>query len=43
ATCELVLNLISIRSEQNGIVIITGHSSTKQLRDFTTIDLTLFA
>jgi len=43
ATCELVLNLISIRSEQNGIVIITGHSSTKQLRNFTTIDLVLFA
>ncbi|MGL9681999.1 MAG: heme ABC exporter ATP-binding protein CcmA [Wolbachia sp.] len=42
STCELVLNLISIRSEQNGIVIITGHSSTKQLCDFTTIDLTLF-
>ncbi|MDR2609093.1 MAG: heme ABC exporter ATP-binding protein CcmA [Rickettsiales bacterium] len=43
ATCELVLNLISIRSEQNGIVIITEHSSTKQLCDFTTIDLMLFA
>lgn len=39
ATCELVLNLISIRSEQNGIVIITGHSSTEQLCDFTTIDI----
>ncbi|WP_349968161.1 heme ABC exporter ATP-binding protein CcmA [Wolbachia endosymbiont of Armadillidium arcangelii] len=38
-TCELVLNLISIRSEQNGTVIITGHSSTEQLCDFTTIDI----
>ncbi|WP_265030159.1 heme ABC exporter ATP-binding protein CcmA [Wolbachia endosymbiont (group A) of Philonthus cognatus] len=42
ATCELVLNLISIRSEQNGIVIITGHSSTEQLCDFTTIDIRNF-
>ncbi|QOD38540.1 heme ABC exporter ATP-binding protein CcmA [Candidatus Wolbachia massiliensis] len=40
ATCELVLNLISIRSEQNGIVVITGHNSTEQLCDFTTIDMT---
>lgn len=38
-TCKLVLNLISIRSEQNGIVIITGHSSTEQLCDFKTIDI----
>ncbi|WP_265039817.1 heme ABC exporter ATP-binding protein CcmA [Wolbachia endosymbiont (group A) of Trypoxylon clavicerum] len=42
ATYELVLNLISIRSEQNGIVIITGHSSTEQLCDFTTIDIRYF-
>ncbi|OCA05759.1 heme ABC exporter ATP-binding protein CcmA [Wolbachia endosymbiont of Trichogramma pretiosum] len=41
-TCELVLNLISIRSEQNGIVIITGHSSTKQLCDFKTINVSDF-
>jgi heme exporter protein A len=39
ATCELVLSLISIRSEQSGIVIITGHSSTDQLSDFTTISI----
>ncbi|MDG7056455.1 MAG: heme ABC exporter ATP-binding protein CcmA [Wolbachia endosymbiont of Meromenopon meropis] len=39
---ELVLNLISIRSEQNGIVIITEHNYIKRLRDFTTIDLMLF-
>ncbi|WP_168464250.1 heme ABC exporter ATP-binding protein CcmA [Wolbachia endosymbiont of Ctenocephalides felis wCfeT] len=39
AACELVLNLISIRSEQNGIVIITGHSPSEQLSDFTTIDI----
>lgn len=39
ATCELVLNLISIRSEQNGIVIITEHSPTEQLCDFATIDI----
>ncbi|MGL9725528.1 MAG: heme ABC exporter ATP-binding protein CcmA [Wolbachia sp.] len=38
-TYELILNLISIRSEQNGIVIITGHNSAKQLHDFTTICL----
>lgn len=37
--CELVLNLISIRSEQNGIVIITGHSASEQLSDFITIDI----
>ncbi|NUY39422.1 heme ABC exporter ATP-binding protein CcmA [Wolbachia endosymbiont of Litomosoides brasiliensis] len=42
ATCELVLNLISIRSEQNGIVIVTEHSSTEQLCNFTTIDLCNF-
>ncbi len=42
ATCELVLNLISIRSEQNGIVIITGHSPTEQLCSFTTIDVCNF-
>ncbi|QIT36537.1 heme ABC exporter ATP-binding protein CcmA [Wolbachia endosymbiont of Brugia pahangi] len=42
ATCELVLNLISVRSEQNGIVIITGHSSTEQLCSFTTIDVCNF-
>ncbi|MDM8335304.1 heme ABC exporter ATP-binding protein CcmA [Wolbachia pipientis] len=39
ATCELVLNLISIRSEQNGTVIITGHGSTEQLCDFTIINI----
>lgn len=38
-TCELVLNLILIRSEQSGIVIITGHSATEQLSDFRAIDI----
>ncbi|APR98346.1 heme ABC exporter ATP-binding protein CcmA [Wolbachia endosymbiont of Folsomia candida] len=39
ATCELVLNLILIRSEQSGIVIITGHSSTEQLSGFREINI----
>ncbi|MDD9331434.1 MAG: heme ABC exporter ATP-binding protein CcmA [Wolbachia sp.] len=39
ATYDLVLNLILIRSEQNGIVIITGHNSTGQLYDFTTVNI----
>ncbi|QKX03038.1 heme ABC exporter ATP-binding protein CcmA [Wolbachia endosymbiont of Litomosoides sigmodontis] len=42
ATCELVLNLISIRSKQNGIIIITEHCSTERLCSFTTIDLCNF-
>ncbi len=41
-TCELVLNLISTRSEQNGIVIITGHNPTKQLCDFIAINICNF-
>ena len=36
---DLVLNLILIRSEQNGVVIITGHNSMEQLSDFTTINM----
>ncbi|QKX01333.1 heme ABC exporter ATP-binding protein CcmA [Wolbachia endosymbiont of Dipetalonema caudispina] len=37
--CELVLSIISARSEQNGIIIITGHNVTKQLHDFVTINI----
>ncbi|MDN5247561.1 MAG: heme ABC exporter ATP-binding protein CcmA [Wolbachia endosymbiont of Tyrophagus putrescentiae] len=40
---DLILNLISIRSKQNGIVIITGHSSTEQLSNFTTINICDFS
>lgn len=39
AACELVINLIKIRCKQNGIVIITGHSSTEQLLDFQKINI----
>ncbi|WFW29876.1 MAG: heme ABC exporter ATP-binding protein CcmA [Wolbachia endosymbiont of Menacanthus eurysternus] len=43
ATRKLVLNLISIRYKQNGIIIITEHNPyAKELYDFTVIDLTLF-
>ncbi|QKX01568.1 heme ABC exporter ATP-binding protein CcmA [Wolbachia endosymbiont of Cruorifilaria tuberocauda] len=41
-TCELVLGLILTRSEQNGIVIITGHNPIKQLYDFATINMCNF-
>ncbi|QKX02494.1 heme ABC exporter ATP-binding protein CcmA [Wolbachia endosymbiont of Dirofilaria (Dirofilaria) immitis] len=39
---KLVLGLILTRSEQNGIVVITGHNPMKQLYDFITIDMCNF-
>ncbi|HCE59273.1 MAG TPA: heme ABC exporter ATP-binding protein CcmA [Wolbachia sp.] len=40
---DLVINLITIRSKQNGIVIITGPSFTEQLSDFRTISICDFS
>ncbi|WP_253299998.1 heme ABC exporter ATP-binding protein CcmA [Wolbachia endosymbiont of Chironomus riparius] len=36
---DLIFNLVSLRSEQNGIIIITGHNTTSQLSDFTRINI----
>lgn len=36
---EIVLNLILVRANQNGIVIITGHQIDQQLSDFITINM----